>query len=87
MALSAELTAHAAEPLAVASYYTRPTTNEAGTVSLKEFWQGAKRLPQSIEVATQSGVTAIVVKKRRFSTIFGKRWLVYWGNGGAISAG
>jgi uncharacterized Zn finger protein len=64
MALSAELTAHAAEPLAVESYYTQPITTEAGAVSLKEFWQGAKRLPQSLEVATQSGVTAIVVKKQ-----------------------
>jgi uncharacterized Zn finger protein len=68
MALSAELTAQAAEPLAVESYYTRPTTDTRPTqteaVSLKEFWQGTKRLPQSIEVATQSGVTAIVVKKQ-----------------------
>lgn len=64
MALSAELTAQAAEPVAVESYYTRPTTTEAEAVSLKEFWQGAKRLPQSIEVAAQSGVTAIVVKKQ-----------------------
>jgi uncharacterized Zn finger protein len=66
-ALSAELTAQAAEPLAVESYYTRPTTTEADeaeTVSLKEFWQGTKRLPQSIEAATQSGVRAIVVKKQ-----------------------
>jgi uncharacterized Zn finger protein len=63
-ALSAELTAQAAEPLVVESYYTRPTTTEADVASLKEFWQGAKRLPQSIEVATQSGVTAIVVKKQ-----------------------
>ena len=63
-ALSAELTAQAAEPLAVKSYYTQPTLTDAKTVSLKEFWQGAKRLPQSIEEATQSGVTAIVVKKQ-----------------------
>lgn len=63
-ALSAELTAQATEPLAVESYYTQPTTTEAEAVSLKEFWQGAKRLPQSIEEATQSGVTAIVVKKQ-----------------------
>ena len=64
MALSAELTAQAAEPLAVESYYTRPTTTKAEAVSLKEFWQGAKRLPQSIEAAPQSGVRAIVVKKQ-----------------------
>jgi len=64
MALSAELTAQAAEPLAVESYYTRPTTTNAETVSLKEFWQGAKRLPQSLDETTQSGVRAIVVKKQ-----------------------
>jgi len=64
MALSAELTAQAAEPLAVESYYTRPTTTKAETVSLKEFWQGAKRLPQSLDETTQSGVRAIVVKKQ-----------------------
>ena len=64
MALSAELTAQAAEPLVVKSYYTRPTTTNAETVSLKEFWQGAKRLPQSLDETTQSGVRAIVVKKQ-----------------------
>lgn len=64
MALSAELTAQAAEPLVVKSYYTRPTTTNAETVSLKEFWQGAKRLPQSFDETTQSGVRAIVVKKQ-----------------------
>jgi uncharacterized Zn finger protein len=64
MALSAELTADAGEPVPVDAYYTRPTIAPAPPVSLKEFWQGAKRLPQTIEVAAQSGVTAIVVKKQ-----------------------
>ncbi|MDJ0775998.1 MAG: SWIM zinc finger family protein [Mastigocoleus sp. MO_167.B18] len=30
----------------------------------KEFWLGKKRLPQTIEVANQSGVSAILVKKQ-----------------------
>ncbi|MEG4519916.1 MULTISPECIES: SWIM zinc finger family protein [unclassified Microcoleus] len=64
MALSAELTADAAAPVAVDSYYTQAIASEAPTVSLKEFWHGAKRLPQTIEVAAPSGVSAIVVKKQ-----------------------
>ncbi|NJR37728.1 MAG: hypothetical protein HC781_01440 [Leptolyngbyaceae cyanobacterium CSU_1_4] len=64
MALSAELTAQATEPQAAESYYTQPTTAKAETVTLKEFWQGAKRLPPSFEEATPSGVRAIVVKKQ-----------------------
>ena len=50
--------------MAVDSYYTQAIASEAQTVSLKEFWHGAKRLPQTIEVAAQSGVSAIVVKKQ-----------------------
>ncbi|MEG3896812.1 MULTISPECIES: SWIM zinc finger family protein [unclassified Microcoleus] len=64
MALSAELTADAAAPVAVDSYYTQAIASEAQTVSLKEFWHGAKRLPQTIEVAPPSVVSAIVVKKQ-----------------------
>jgi len=64
MALSAELSAQAAEPPVVESYYTRPTTTQAEAVSLKEFWQSAKRLPQSLDETTQSGVKAIAVKKQ-----------------------
>lgn len=32
--------------------------------NLKEFWFGKKRLPQTIEVASQSGVSAILIKKQ-----------------------
>ncbi|MDZ8050154.1 MAG: SWIM zinc finger family protein [Aulosira sp. ZfuVER01] len=32
--------------------------------SVREFWLGTKRLPQTIEVANQSGVSAILVKKQ-----------------------
>jgi uncharacterized Zn finger protein len=64
MALAAELTAEAGEPVPVDSYYTQPTIASPESVSLKEFWQGAKRLPQTVEVGAQSGVRAIVVKKQ-----------------------
>ncbi|BAT56784.1 hypothetical protein NOS3756_57960 (plasmid) [Nostoc sp. NIES-3756] len=46
------------------SFYTKP---EKQTVSdkphLREFWLGAKRLPSTIEVTNDSGVSAILVKK------------------------
>ncbi|BAB78255.1 SWIM zinc finger family protein (plasmid) [Anabaena sp. FACHB-709] len=46
------------------SFYTTP---EKQTVTdkphLREFWLGAKRLPSTIEVANDSGVSAILVKK------------------------
>ncbi|QIR36705.1 hypothetical protein HCG51_08035 [Tolypothrix sp. PCC 7910] len=32
--------------------------------SVREFWLGTKRLPQTIEVGSQSGVSAILVKKQ-----------------------
>ena len=32
--------------------------------SVREFWLGTKRLPQTIEVANQSGVSAILIKKQ-----------------------
>jgi uncharacterized Zn finger protein len=63
-ALSTELSAQNSAPVAVESYYSKPTLMEADEESLKVFWQGRKRLPQKIEVAAQSGVAAIVVKKQ-----------------------
>jgi uncharacterized Zn finger protein len=64
MALSAELATQTAAPVAVESYYTRPIAQPIGDVSLKDFWQGSKRLPQTIEVGTPNGVSAIAVKKQ-----------------------
>ena len=32
--------------------------------SVREFWLGTKRLPQTIEIANQSGVSAILIKKQ-----------------------
>ncbi len=63
-ALSAELSAQQRPPVPVEHYYTQPQTVEAAPPSLKEFWQGEKRLPQTIEVAAPSAVPAILVKKQ-----------------------
>ena len=47
------------------SLYTQPQKQEAAFIgSAREFWLGTKRLPQTIEVATSSGVPAILVKKQ-----------------------
>lgn len=47
------------------SFYTKlsqqPVTQKP---TAREFWLGTKRLPQTIEVPTQSGVSAIVIKKQ-----------------------
>ncbi|MEM8807505.1 MAG: SWIM zinc finger family protein [Cyanobacteria bacterium P01_G01_bin.38] len=63
-ALSAEMMQQQQPPEPVEAYYTRPVTQVAPDASLKDFWQGAKRLPQTIEVAEQSGVSAVLVKKQ-----------------------
>ncbi|MEA5466643.1 SWIM zinc finger family protein [Leptothoe sp. PORK10 BA2] len=63
-ALSAEMMMQQQPPNAVETYYTRPVTEATAEASLKDFWQGAKRLPQTIEVAEQSGVSAVLVKKQ-----------------------
>lgn len=63
-ALSAELEAKSIDPEPVDSLYTRPEVYPDAHPSLKEFWQGKKRLPQSIEPTTHSGVSAILVKKQ-----------------------
>lgn len=47
------------------SYFTKPETFSCPEVpTLKQFWQGQKRLPQTIPLATPSSVSAIVVKKQ-----------------------
>ena len=64
-ALSAEMNAQEQDLVPVASYYTKA---EAMTVpkstSLKSFWQGEKRLPQTIETPPEMSVAAIAVKKQ-----------------------
>ncbi len=64
MALSQNLGAELAAPRAVASYYTRPERMPPPkTISLREFWQGPKRLPP-LEPPTPANVPAILVKKQ-----------------------
>ncbi len=64
-ALSAELTLEKSVSEADRSYFTKPTVEQAiAPASLKDFWHGEKRLPQTIEVAPQVSVPAILVKKQ-----------------------
>jgi uncharacterized Zn finger protein len=47
-----------------ASYYTKPEKMPVPeSVSLREFWLGTKRLPQTIEVASPTSIPAILIKK------------------------
>jgi uncharacterized Zn finger protein len=64
-ALSAEMTLETAAPRPDLSYFTKPVAQKAVPItSLKDFWHGAKRLPQTIEISTQTNVPAILVKKQ-----------------------
>ncbi|NJN88676.1 MAG: hypothetical protein HC881_23335 [Leptolyngbyaceae cyanobacterium SL_7_1] len=64
-ALAAELQLQNRPPTAVASYYTRPTTQPAGTITnLRDVWHGAKRLPQTIEPLPDALVSGIPIKKQ-----------------------
>ena len=64
-ALSAELQAEQTKPQPAAAYYaplaTLPAPDET---NLREFWQGAKQLPQMIEALPENSVSAIQVKKQ-----------------------
>ncbi len=47
-----------------ASYYTQlKQVSVPESVSLKEFWLGTKRLPQTIEAASSTSIPAILIKK------------------------
>ena len=63
-ALSAELAAQQRPPTPVDSYYTTLQTQAVGEMSLKDFWQGKKRLPKTLEVASPSAVPAVLIKKQ-----------------------
>ncbi len=64
-ALSAELQAQKRPPAPVSSYYTRPTTQPIGNrPGLRDFWHGAKRLPQVIDPLPETLVPGIPVKKQ-----------------------
>jgi uncharacterized Zn finger protein len=64
-ALSAELRVEKTAPQPDLSYYTTPITQPPEKIaSLKDFWQGEKRLPQTIETVPAAIVPAILVKKQ-----------------------
>lgn len=66
-ALLAELQLEKRPPQALSSYYTRPETvavDAKTTDRLRDFWHGAKRLPQTIEPLPQTLVAGIPVKKQ-----------------------
>lgn len=64
-ALSAELATQAQAPNPVETYYSPPKTQAPDkAMTLKEFWQGSKRLPSTIAAPAQATVPAILVKKQ-----------------------
>ena len=64
-ALASELGDRTLEPEIATSYFTKPQTVAIKEVpTLKQFWQGQKRLPQSIPFATPASVSAIAIKKQ-----------------------
>ncbi|CAN1213139.1 SWIM zinc finger family protein [Tumidithrix helvetica PCC 7403] len=64
-ALASELDEHALEIKASTSYFTKPETSLCAEVpTLKQFWQGQKRLPQAIPFSPPSSVSAIAIKKQ-----------------------
>jgi uncharacterized Zn finger protein len=65
LALAAELAEQTVEPAPVESYYTRPQRQAVPTeISLKDFWQGAKRFPQTPETPPSVNVPAVLIKKQ-----------------------
>jgi uncharacterized Zn finger protein len=64
-ALASELSDRTLEPEIAAAYFTKPQTATIKEMpTLKQFWQGQKRLPQSIPFASPTSVSAIVIKKQ-----------------------
>jgi len=64
-ALASELGDRTIALASATSYFTKPQTAPTSEVpTLKQFWQGQKRLPQSIPIATPASVSAIVIKKQ-----------------------
>jgi uncharacterized Zn finger protein len=64
-ALASELADRTLEPELATSYFTKPQTVAIKeTPTLKQFWQGQKRLPQAIPFAAPVSVSAIAIKKQ-----------------------
>ncbi|MGA7934806.1 MAG: SWIM zinc finger family protein [Kovacikia sp.] len=73
-ALCAELADVNNIPIPNDSYYTTPTLQPAkGIADLRDFWLGAKRLPQTIEEPLTASVPAILVKKQGDFPAFWKK--------------
>ncbi len=64
MALSKELIAEPEPPEPVESLHTIPQVVDVDAVSLSQFWQGKKRLPDEVETPQPANVPAILVKKQ-----------------------
>jgi uncharacterized Zn finger protein len=64
-ALASELSDRNYEIEPASSYFTKPQRSSHPEIpTLKQFWQGQKRLPQAIPVSTQTTVSAIAIKKQ-----------------------
>jgi uncharacterized Zn finger protein len=73
-ALCAELADVSNIPTPNNSYYTTPMLQPAEDIAdLRDFWLGAKRLPQTMEEASTASVPAILVKKQGDFPAFWKK--------------
>ncbi len=64
-ALSAELQQEQQPPQPVEAYYAPLTTLAASAdIDLRTFWQGTKRLPETMDAATPPPVSGIAIKKQ-----------------------
>lgn len=64
-ALSAEMIIKSAPPEPDSSYFTKPSIQKSIAVkSLRDYWHGTKRLPQTIDSVPPASVPAILVKKQ-----------------------
>ncbi len=63
-ALALELIQQELPPDPVESYFTRPVPDPApSVVALRDYWQGSKRLPASVEPDPSSSLSAILIRK------------------------
>ncbi|MGB7412874.1 MAG: SWIM zinc finger family protein [Thermosynechococcaceae cyanobacterium] len=63
-ALSAEMTAQQTTPEPDETYYTQPMIQALEVSDLKTFWQGSKRLPQTVDLSAPATVPAVLIKKQ-----------------------
>ena len=73
-ALSADLQSEQTAPQPVTTYYAPPETLPVpAKVELRDFWQGKKQLPQTMESLPDNSVSAILVKKQGDFPAFWRR--------------